>query len=193
MKKMLKSLVLGTLIGISNIGINRCMSESLDMNITGNINGLFSTLEIKVVSDSSEGIDNYDNILSENFNTQFYSGVNGEKLSRDVFPNTPRDIYSVFSLDTLQQGNLNFSWSEITKGYDGVFTYYGNDSSYSIAIGSLDMKLNSSYFVNINDANVYSRITITDSSFTIPEPCSSILLVTGLSSLVLGYKLLGRK
>ena len=82
MKKMLKSLVLGTLIGISNIGINRCMSESLDMNITGNINGLFSTLEIKVVSDSSEGIDNYDNILSENFNTQFYSGVNGEKLSR---------------------------------------------------------------------------------------------------------------
>ena len=151
--------ILCTFLFCFNLGF---ASAGLSSKITGAINGYSSIVYLKTNSAATTGVDAYDMIapdMPSNY-SQFYSSVSSQKLSIDTWDSNPRTVSLVYVISSAQTGTITFSWSSLSgSDYDGTFTYYGDDSTYSNAVGSADMRSSTSYSGTLNaDTKVYAKI-----------------------------------
>lgn len=140
-------------------------SAALDEVISGVVNNYSSDIHLKVVSDASNGEDVYDFSAADSPSdyAKFYSTSGGNNLAVDAWDGTPRTFNLTYYMASSQTGSITFNWYSLDgSDYDGTFTYYGDDSTYTTSLGSANMRDLQSYSTTIsNEDTVYARVSLT--------------------------------
>jgi hypothetical protein len=139
---------------------------SLNLKISGDINGYSSDVRLKTNTASTSGIDIYDMLVPappDNY-SKFYSVVSSKELAIDSWNTNPRTVNLVYEISSAQTGSLDLSWSTSTlSSYTATLVDYGDDSSYTTSVGSADMKTASSYTATLNSQTKnYFQVVVDD-------------------------------
>jgi hypothetical protein len=165
MEKREKLVMLLFLSLVVCISLNSSLvSADLNLRINGQVNGYSSDVWLKVNEDSVETLDNYDFEARSNpsNSSSFYSNITGYNLAIDSWSSTPRYVYLIYSLPSVQSGNLVFTWDSLSSDYEGEFTYYG-DSEFEDSVEEVDMSSSSSYTATLDgDSDIYVRVRINE-------------------------------
>lgn len=144
------------------------VSAELNLKITGKIKGYNADVWLKTNDNSVNEEDIYDFEAKEtpsNY-SQFYSNISGFLASIDSWNSldNPRTLNLVYSLPSAQTGEINFSWESLAgSDFEGNLIYYGNDSSYSNSIASVNLRTEEIYSNSItNKDKVYLQVEISD-------------------------------
>jgi len=147
---------------------------TLNLQIYGALNINYNTsMYLKVLSQANSGFDVYDMevINPPNNYSEFYSNISSGgleyHLAIDSWNDTsnPRTLYLIYNFDAIagaQTGTITFVWDGLTDAnFTGNFTYYGNNSNYTIPVNSVDMRGTASYSASItSQSNLYVKAVI---------------------------------
>jgi hypothetical protein len=147
---------------------------TLNLQIYGALNINYNTsMYLKVLSQANSGFDVYDMevINPPNNYSEFYSNISSGgleyHLAIDSWNDTsnPRTLYLIYNFDAVagaQTGTITFVWDGLTDAnFTGNFTYYGNNSNYTIPVNSVDMRGTASYSASItSQSNLYVKVVI---------------------------------
>lgn len=150
-------------------------AENLNLKITGEVNDYSSEVYLKTNSDASVTFGAYDMPApsSPNNLSQFYSSADSQQLAVDSwnFSNS-RTLNLVYTLPEAQTGNINFSWQAITGNYTANLVYYGENSSYSNVLATINMRTSSSYSASITaNTTLYMQVSVSNYTETASPSC----------------------
>ncbi len=150
-------------------------AENLNLKLTGEINAYSSDVYIKTNSNAASTFEAYDMPApsSPNNLSQFYSSADSQQLAIDSwnFSNS-RTLNMVYTLPEAQTGSINFSWQAITGNYTANLVYYGENSSYSNALATINMRTNSSYSAGItSNTTLYLQVSVSNFTETATPSC----------------------
>ncbi len=150
--------------------ISSVSAANLNLKLAGTINTYSSDVYLKTSSSAVSGFDSYDMITptSPDNYSQFYSTSTGSNLAVDSWDGSTRTINLTYHLTVAQTGTFSMSWASLSgTDYDANLIVYGDDSSRTTALQTVNMRSISSVTTSmVGDTDLYFTVVV--SGYTAP-------------------------